>query len=70
MNTPLTWFGGHEGVIYTPDLSRRLHLIDDFGMTFCGVSSDLRPVTRREANRDGFDHWCETCFRAAQPVAS
>ena len=63
MSETLTWFGGHAGVIYTPDLSRQLHLIDDYGMTFCGISSELRPVTKREAMRDGC--WCTACLFGA-----
>lgn len=59
----LTWFGGKAGVVSASDPEKLLHLLSA-SETFCGLESGLRPVTRREANRDGC--WCETCLQKAQ----
>ena len=61
---PLTWFGGHVGVMWNAD--RDLHLIESDGLTFCKIRHGLRPVTRREANSVKF---CETCLNRAQAQA-
>ena len=65
--TTLTWFGGKAGVVRNDDPEKLLHLLEGRPETFCGLSAKLRPITTREANRDGC--WCETCFRSAQEPA-
>lgn len=69
MTETLTWFGGMAGVVVNADPEKRLHLIDEkegATATLCGIYVGFRPVTRREADRDGC--WCETCFERAQVI--
>ena len=63
----LTWFGGNPGMIRNDDPMRKLHLLQNGQhKTFCGLSTNLRPVTTREANRSGYEFWCESCFNLSQ----
>jgi len=68
---PLTWFGGHIGVMdgWTLHLLER-ELVGDLYQTLCGEQTALaepgvRLPTAREANSPKC-RWCETCLADAQ----